>query len=210
MDKKSFKDGDGQIAKSVPPIIDDPEAAKNIEDTTESGGSVMNSISSGNFVISLILGGSMQQLWGMIRALQMIILSALVRTPIPAVTFMFFQGCMMFAQMDIFDGQGWYEQWFEFKETTMHSEMFEMMGIGDKNFMMNSGSYFIIGGGLALYYIGRYILNSFAKSYPSSHTIRKIGIYAYEQSYLGNFWMAFLKLTVESYFDLAMCSAMQL
>ena len=150
----------------------------------------------------------MQQLWGMIRALQMIILSALVRTPIPAVTFMFFQGCMMFAQMDIFDGQGWYEQWFEFKETTMHSEMFEMMGIGDKNFMMNSGSYFIIGGGLALYYIGRYILNSFAKSYPSSRTIRKIGIYAYEQSYLGNFWMAFLKLTVESYFDLAMCSAL--
>ena len=97
MDKKSFKEGDGQINKSVPPIIGDPEAAKQIEDTTEQGGSVMNSISSGNFVISLILGGSMQQLWGMIRALQMIILTALVRTPIPAATFMFFQGCMMFA-----------------------------------------------------------------------------------------------------------------
>ena len=69
MDKKSFKDGEAQISKSVPPIISDPDQAKNIEETTESGGSVMNSISSGNFVISLILGGSMQQLWGMIRAL---------------------------------------------------------------------------------------------------------------------------------------------
>jgi hypothetical protein len=29
----------------------------------------MNFMSSGNFVISLALGGSMQQLWGMIRAL---------------------------------------------------------------------------------------------------------------------------------------------
>lgn len=27
MDKKSFKDGDGSIAKSVPPIIADPETA---------------------------------------------------------------------------------------------------------------------------------------------------------------------------------------
>ena len=97
MDKKSFKGGDGQINKSIPPIIDDPKAANQIEDTTEQGGSVMTSISSGNFVISLILGGSMQQLWGMIRALQMIILTARVRTPIPAATFMFFQGCMMFA-----------------------------------------------------------------------------------------------------------------
>lgn len=64
----------------------------------------MNSVSSGNFVLSLILGGSMQQLWGMIRALQMIVLSALIRTPLPSHCFIFFQGCMMFAQMDILDG----------------------------------------------------------------------------------------------------------
>ena len=32
MDKKSFKEGDGMIEKSVPPIIGDPEAAKQIED----------------------------------------------------------------------------------------------------------------------------------------------------------------------------------
>ena len=90
----------------------------------------------------------------------------------------------------------------------MHSEMFEMMGIGDKNFMMNSGAYFIIGGGLVLYYLSRFLLNSFAKSCPSSSRMRKVGIYAYEASYLRNFWMAFLKLYVESYFDLAMCSAL--
>jgi hypothetical protein len=70
--------------------------------------------------------------------------------------------------MDIFDGQGFYEEWFEFNETSMHSEMFEMMGIGDKNFMMNSGSYFIIGGGLCLYYLGRWVLNRLARCCPTS------------------------------------------
>jgi len=59
MTKDSFTDGDGTINKSVPPIISDPEAAKNIESTTDKGGDVMNFMSSGNFVISLLLGGSM-------------------------------------------------------------------------------------------------------------------------------------------------------
>jgi len=61
--------------------------------------------------------------------------------------------------MDILDGQGYYDKWFEFRETDAHSDMFEMMDIGDKNFVMNSGSYFILFGGLFIYYIGRSILN---------------------------------------------------
>jgi len=59
LDPASFKDGDGTISKSVPPIIADEEAAANIEDSTETGGDVMNFMSSGNFILSLILGGSM-------------------------------------------------------------------------------------------------------------------------------------------------------
>jgi len=54
----------------------------------------------------------------MIRAMQMIVLCALVRVPTPAHTFMFFSGCMMFAQMDVLDGYGWYSKWFVFKETS--------------------------------------------------------------------------------------------
>jgi hypothetical protein len=57
----------------------------------------MNSASGANFLVSLMLGGSMQQLWGMIRAMQMIILIALIKTPQPAHTFTFLKGCMMFA-----------------------------------------------------------------------------------------------------------------
>jgi len=59
MSKNSFNNGDGILTKIVPPIISDPETAKTIESTTETSGGVMNFMSSSNFFISLILGGSM-------------------------------------------------------------------------------------------------------------------------------------------------------
>jgi len=110
--------------------------------------------------------------------------------------------------MDILDGQGYYEEWFEFRETDPHSEMFELMDIGDKNFVMNSGSYFIIAFGLVVYYFGRWFLNTLARCCAKSKRMRKVGIYAHETSYVGNFLYAFLKLNIESYFDLAMCAAL--
>jgi hypothetical protein len=39
---------------------------------------------------------------------------------------------------------------FEFKETSPLNDNFEAFGMGDKNFMMNSGSYFIFFGGVVI------------------------------------------------------------
>ena len=44
-----------------------------IEDAGTKTGYFANFMKSGNFFLMLILKGSMQQLWGMIRALQMVI-----------------------------------------------------------------------------------------------------------------------------------------
>ena len=86
--------------------------------------------------------------------------------------------------------------------------MFELMDVGDKNFMMNSGSYFIIMGGLFSFTIGKFILNTLARCCSRWKRMRKIGIWAYESSYIKNLWRDNLKLFVESYFDLAMCAAL--
>jgi hypothetical protein len=51
---------------------------------------------------------------------------------------------MMFAQMDVLDGGRFYSQMFEFKETGSLNDNYDLIGIEDKNFVMNSGSYFII------------------------------------------------------------------
>jgi hypothetical protein len=54
-------------------------------------------VSSGNFVISLLMAGSMQQLWGTIRAMQTIIITSLVEIPMPAHALLFMQGAMTIA-----------------------------------------------------------------------------------------------------------------
>jgi len=139
----TFKNGDAKITKMMPPLVIDPDQAQMIMDTAETTGSIMTYTSSANFLLALIIGGSMQKLWGMLRALQTIILLALVRVPTPVHTFLFFQACILFASMDILDGAAWYEEWFIFKETSALNPNYELLGIGDMNFIMNSGSYFI-------------------------------------------------------------------
>jgi hypothetical protein len=77
------------IIKSVPPIVD-KNLGLSLKSGARKGGLVINSVGSGNFVLQMALGGSMQQLWGMIRTLQMMILIALVKIPQPPHTFVFF------------------------------------------------------------------------------------------------------------------------
>jgi len=67
--KSSFPGGDPSIQKIIPPIIADEAQADTISNSTDSMGTSLNFLTTGNFFISLILCGSMAQLWGMIRAL---------------------------------------------------------------------------------------------------------------------------------------------
>ena len=83
MTEDSFEGGKPKLKGEEPPIINNPKQAKKIEDTSETAGEFVQAISSSNFFIGLILGGSMQYLWGMIRALQLISLSGLVNVKIP-------------------------------------------------------------------------------------------------------------------------------
>jgi hypothetical protein len=69
----------------------------------------------------------MQQLWGMIRAMQVIVTEMLIEVPTPAHTFVFFQGCMKVAQLDIFDGATFYEKAFRFKETKPLNPKYELL-----------------------------------------------------------------------------------
>jgi len=65
----SFEGGKPSITKVIPPIVADEGQMDTINDSTASAGTTLNFLSTGNFVIALILGGSMQLLWGMIRAM---------------------------------------------------------------------------------------------------------------------------------------------
>jgi hypothetical protein len=46
--------------------------------------------------------------------------------------------------MDILQSEDRYEEYLKFKATDPVNDAFAFFGIGDKNFVMNSGSYFVI------------------------------------------------------------------
>lgn len=71
-------------------------------------------------------------------------LSGLINVNIPNHLHLFLQIAVVFSNMDIFNGESMYEMLLVFKETTAVGEKFDFFGMGDGNFIMNSGSYFVI------------------------------------------------------------------
>lgn len=61
-----------------------------IEEATDSGNAMFNVVSSGNFIVSLLIGGSLQKLWELIRSMQFLILNLLIKVPLPGHAFKFF------------------------------------------------------------------------------------------------------------------------
>jgi hypothetical protein len=108
MNMSSVQESEGNLVfKVIPPQIAESERQL-IMSSTKKANKLVKSVSSGNFVVSLLLAGSMQQLWSMIRTMKTIIMAGLVEIPMPAHALVYMQGCMTLAQMDVFDGEGLY------------------------------------------------------------------------------------------------------
>ena len=71
---------------------------------------------------------------------------------------------------------------------------------------MNSGSYFVIFAGLLLYMMFNWFINKICTCNAKSSTARNIGIYVYQSSFWDQFTMSAFKLFLESYFDLTICT----
>ena len=97
LSKDSFEDGNPEINGALPAVISDKEEADRIKKNSNVGTKILDTLNSSNFLFMLILQGSMEQLWGMIRAIQMIMLSALVNIDIPVNLFIYLQICITFA-----------------------------------------------------------------------------------------------------------------
>jgi hypothetical protein len=144
----------------------------------------------------------------MIRAMQLIVYMGLVTYPAPGHTIVFMNGCMMFAAMDIFDGSGLYEKLFQFKQTSPLNDNYELAQIGDKNFIMNSGSYFIFFFGIFVLKLAIISFQHVARKCAKYSWARKLGIKSYSSSYYKELKYETVKIFLESYFDLALCAAL--
>jgi hypothetical protein len=66
----------------------------------------------------------------------------------------------------------------------------------------HSGSYFLIQISIFGYILFKICVNYLAKKLSKNHYARRLGIWAYEDSYPGVFGVASSKLFMESYFEL--------
>ena len=93
-----------------------------------------------------------------------------------------------------------------FKETEPINDQFDFFGVGDKNFLNNSGSYGLILCGLFWSTLGYFFLNEIMGYLYKYKVARLLGIWAYRREYSGLLEGAVYKLILETYFDLVICS----
>jgi hypothetical protein len=143
-------------------------------------GKITTFISSGNFVVALILGGSMQYLWGMIRVMQMITILSLVNMLFPSHAMVFFEAAVLFSNMDVLSGEDLYEQTLVLKETNPLNDKFDFMGMGSMNFVENSGSFLIMFVLIPVAFYFKRAINFICVRQARFRVFRMIGVYFHE------------------------------
>ena len=144
LNNDAFKGGKPELGGAVPPIISDPWEANMIKSNSKASTDWLNLFNAGNFFIMLILGGTMRQLWGMIRTVQMVTFSTVVNVKLPLNLFIFLRLYVYFAMMDVLQGRELYKSILKFQEASPFNGTFAFFGFYDSNMINHSGSYFLI------------------------------------------------------------------
>jgi len=140
----AFKGGKPELGGPVPPIISNEWEADMIKSNSKTSTDWLNLFNAGNFFIMLILGGTMRQLWGLIRTVQMVTFSTVVNVKLPINLFIFLRLYVYFAMMDVLQGRELYKSILKFGEATPFNGTFAFFGFYDSNMINHSGSYFLI------------------------------------------------------------------
>jgi len=140
----------------------------------------------------------------------MIILVALIDIQIPAPTLVFFQGCILIAQMDVIGGENWYAKNMKFIETTPYTQNFELFGMDNKNFMLNSGSYLIFQVLILCDFLIKMLVRKICAKFADTKGARAIGANLYTKNASRRLFNSYVKLFMESYFDLCFCAMLNL
>jgi len=76
-----------------------------------------------------------------------------------------------------------------------------MFGFGNKNMMINSGSYFLIQSLMFANFLVSKLIQKICKANAENETARKIGTFFFTPNAFQRLWNAYLKLFMETYFD---------
>ena len=97
---------------------------------------------------------------------------------------------------------------FDITDAPPRNENFELLGIGGKNFLINTGSIFIFLAGILIFNSLSKIASIIARLNARRPMFRKLGMHVYSESKLADTVSEMFKLFIEGYYDLAMCVAL--
>ena len=84
------------------------------------------------------------------------------------------------------------------------NENFELMGYENKNFLLNSGSFFIFLGLIVVYILSLKLIELFARCCPRKACCRRMGMSVFSKSKTTDVIRGSVKLFIESYFTLVL------
>jgi len=98
----------------------------------------------GNFLVNLLLQGSLQQLFSTIKKMQILVHMALVNISLPANASMFFAFLLQVVAFDVIPTDGPYDAIFGFQESNPLTLNFELIGYESVYCIRNLGSMFLM------------------------------------------------------------------
>jgi hypothetical protein len=166
-------------------------------------GSAVNGVTIYNVLVALCLGATITKLFGMVRIIQLLLLSAVLGVVYPAHLTLFYSYCVKLAGFDILQGALIYEAIFDFKKTEPLNEVFEQYDFGDMNFFFNSESMLLIVLFMIVQFFGANLFLIIAKRCYKFKLCRKLGLKADTNKELK---VPLQKLFLELYIEIVLCS----
>jgi len=105
--ESSFRQNQPFVSGPVPAQVYDKALAEMTVKSTKTATETIQIFTVSNFLLMSLLTIAMQQLWGTVRALQVMLVSTLVVFTVPSNLSLFLQVCVEFANMDIFSAQNY-------------------------------------------------------------------------------------------------------
>ena len=181
------------IPKDLPVIIDNDSL-----ETVEDG---FAAFLEANFLLTLVMGTSLNMLWSILNVLQLIVKLPLLQISVPASADLFNMPMLTIATFDLLDRLELQSQMFVFPEVEPYTPQLELSGYESIYFSLNIGSLYFILLFLVFYVIFGALIR-FCLSRIKSH--KKLKKKIKEKINVENFT---LRTMIEGYYEFILCLA---
>ena len=151
-----------------------------------------------NIILNFFLSASLQQIWSMINAQQLVVLLTLFNVKMPANASIFYVNLMAIASFDFYEMGEFYDDILSLEPTAPYNENFELIGFGSLYFLNNLGTMSISFIAYAIWVCIILILYLFRKTWRRLRTLTRSSRHAM-------FFGTLITILNESYSVLSVC-----